>query len=257
MSHLSCVTPITWIHLPQMNHSSSWTTHHLEPLIILNTHHFEYEIFWTRITRITRIIFCTWNYLREDAHGSHESHGSLFAAVRSHEERIARIFLFRTRISRICQCFAWLTDIFFNLSFKPQRVNNHNELSFTTSRRLKIRDPCAKKYSCYPRYSCSKNLVFKHQELRVRSVCQKIFVLFGLFVFKKISCKKISCSKCRRQNPRSVCQKPRVRKPRVPKRFVLFVRFVFKKSRVKKISCSNPRVPKSRTHHVSNPKCHR
>ena len=153
--------------------------------------------------------------MREDAHGSHESHGSLFAAVRSHEERITQIFLFRTRISqisRICQCFAWLTDIFFNLSFKPQRVNNHNELSFTTSRRLKIRDPCAKKYSCYPRYSCSKNLVFKHQELRVRSVCKIIFVLFELFVFKKISCKKNLVFKVpKAKSVRSVCQKPRVR----------------------------------------------
>ena len=106
-------------HVSHLSHESTyhkWTTHHLEPLIILNT-----SFFWTRITRITRIIFCTWNYLREDAHGSHESHGSLFAAVRSHEERIARIFLFCTRISqisRICQCFAWLTDIFFDLSFK-------------------------------------------------------------------------------------------------------------------------------------------
>ena len=117
-------------HVSHLSHESThhkWTTHHLEPLIILNTHHLEYEIFlntsffWTRITRITRIIFCTWNYLREDAHGSHESHVSLFAAVRSHEERIAQIFLFRTRISqisRICLCFAWLTDIFFDLSFK-------------------------------------------------------------------------------------------------------------------------------------------
>ena len=86
----------------------------------------------------------------------------------------------------------------------------------------------------------------RESEIRVQNNIRVIRVQKNL-VFKVPKAKSV----------RAVCQKPRVRKPRVPKRFVLFVRFVFKKSRVKKISCSSPRVPKSRTHHVSNPKCHR
>ena len=64
-----------------------------------------------------------------------------------------------------------------------------------------VRSVCKIKYSCYSDYSCSK-------KIRVRSVCNKIFVLFELFVFKKNSwsknlvvkrvrsmCNDYSCSK--------------------------------------------------------------
>ena len=54
VSNLSCVTPITWIHLPQMNHSSSWTTHHLEHEIRRRPTD-RREV----ITRITRIFLST------------------------------------------------------------------------------------------------------------------------------------------------------------------------------------------------------
>ena len=95
----------TRCHICHVSHLSHESTYHNEPLIILNhpsfwtRDFFEHVFFWTRITRITRIFLST---------------------------RISQI-------SRICQCFAWLTDIFFDLSFKPQQVNNHNESITTTS----------------------------------------------------------------------------------------------------------------------------
>ena len=93
-------------------HMNPLTTN--EPLIILNTHHLEPLIILnTRFFLNTNNTNNTNNFL--------------------HMELLERGRTRISQISRICQCFAWLTDIFFDLSFKPQQVNNHNKSITTTS----------------------------------------------------------------------------------------------------------------------------
>ena len=93
-------------HVSHLSHESTyhkWTTYHLEPLIILNTHHFEHEIFFNtnnanntnifKHTDLTDLCSRRCAHMRNEsheyiyfAHGSHRSHGSANA---SHGSRIS------------------------------------------------------------------------------------------------------------------------------------------------------------------------
>ena len=87
------------------------------------------EFFWTRIIRITRIIFVHADLTLFNAHGSHRSHGSANA---SHGSR---------------------------MSFFVPHYKSKNPIIKNCRRQRSVRS--------------------------VRSVCNKLFVLFGKFVFRK------------------------------------------------------------------------
>ena len=68
------------------------------------------------------------------------------------------------------------------MSQQPQRVNNHNESTTTTSCHSQraegsksvrsVRSVCQKTFVLFVKFVFKKNLVFKHQEQRIREICE-------------------------------------------------------------------------------------
>jgi len=115
--------------------------------------------------------------------------------------------------------------------------------------RIREWDPCAKKYSCYSSYSCSKNLVWKKS--RVQSAEGKIReseirVLKNIRVIRVIRVqKKLVFKKSRVQSAEGKIRESEIRVPKTSRKKAPCTKKirVIRAIRVQKISCSKNLVP--------------